>query len=178
MPTVERKPIRVFYSYAHEDERYREELEKRLTLLQRQGVIEGWHASLIRRDIDDESYTIHRLVQMVLKHQMDEAARRQWAERCVRAVNRTFPNPEKITAWPLCERLLPHALICVELVREWELTSPEVGQLCHQAGFYLYQRGRYEEVEPLFQRALKSWEAALGPQHPNVATGLNNLAAL
>ena len=31
---------------------------------------------------------------------------------------------------------------------------------------------------PLFRRALTIVEKALGPEHPNVATGLNNLASL
>ena len=35
--------IRVFYSYSHRDESFREELETHLSLLKRQGVIEAWH---------------------------------------------------------------------------------------------------------------------------------------
>jgi internalin A len=38
MPTIE-----VFYSYSHKDEELRDELEKHLSLLKRQGVIRGWH---------------------------------------------------------------------------------------------------------------------------------------
>src|SRR5262245_18723081 len=38
-----RPPVRVFYSYAHEDEELRNELEKHLRLLQRQGIIQPWH---------------------------------------------------------------------------------------------------------------------------------------
>src|SRR5262249_30765264 len=36
-------PIEVFYSYAHEDEPLRRELEKHLSLLQRIGLISSWH---------------------------------------------------------------------------------------------------------------------------------------
>lgn len=35
-------PLEVFYSYAHEDEKLRDEVEKNLTLLQRNGLIVGW----------------------------------------------------------------------------------------------------------------------------------------
>lgn len=35
--------VEIFYSYAHEDEALRDELEKNLTLLRRQGVVSGWH---------------------------------------------------------------------------------------------------------------------------------------
>ena len=37
------KAIEVFFSYAREDETLRDELEKHLKLLQRQGIITGWH---------------------------------------------------------------------------------------------------------------------------------------
>jgi len=33
----------LFYSYAHEDEKLRVELEKHLSLLERQGLLRGWH---------------------------------------------------------------------------------------------------------------------------------------
>ena len=39
-------------------------------------------------------------------------------------------------------------------------------------------QGRYEKAEPLYQRALEIREAQLGPEHPDVATSLNNLAEL
>ena len=40
---VEGSPVPVFISYAHKDERFREDLEAHLKLLQRQGLIEMWH---------------------------------------------------------------------------------------------------------------------------------------
>jgi tetratricopeptide (TPR) repeat protein len=38
-----RSPVRVFYSYAHEDEALRDRLETHLSLLQRQGIVQAWH---------------------------------------------------------------------------------------------------------------------------------------
>ena len=35
--------IRVFLSYSHVDEKYRDELEKHLMSLKRQGLIDSWH---------------------------------------------------------------------------------------------------------------------------------------
>ena len=35
--------IEIFFSYAHKDENLREELEKHLKVLQRQGVIKAWN---------------------------------------------------------------------------------------------------------------------------------------
>ncbi len=38
-----RQEIRLFYSYAHKDERLRNELETHLKLLQRRGLVDSWH---------------------------------------------------------------------------------------------------------------------------------------
>jgi tetratricopeptide (TPR) repeat protein len=46
------------------------------------------------------------------------------------------------------------------------------------AGGALYDAGKYGDAEPLYQRALQIREQVLGPQHPDVAQGLNNLAEL
>lgn len=40
-------PVRLFYSYSHDDEDLRNELEKQLAALQRIGLIEGWHDRVI-----------------------------------------------------------------------------------------------------------------------------------
>src|SRR5262249_47616791 len=42
----------------------------------------------------------------------------------------------------------------------------------------LHQAGRYAEAEPLYKRTLAIREKALGPDHPDVSTSLNNLAQL
>ncbi|WP_031291855.1 tetratricopeptide repeat protein, partial [Leptolyngbya sp. Heron Island J] len=42
----------------------------------------------------------------------------------------------------------------------------------------LSEQGRYEEAIPLAERRVEIVEAQLGPQHPEVAASLNNLAEL
>ena len=43
----------------------------------------------------------------------------------------------------------------------------------------IYQaQGRYAEAEPFYKRSLAIREKALGPEHPDVGTSLNNLAGL
>jgi hypothetical protein len=42
-PSVPQRAINVFFSYAHRDEALRDELAKHLRLLERQGIIAGWH---------------------------------------------------------------------------------------------------------------------------------------
>jgi tetratricopeptide (TPR) repeat protein len=133
--------------------------------------------SLLRRDPNARTLEIHRLVQAVLKQGMDEATRRSWADRAVRAVSRTFPRVE-FSTWALCDRLLTHALVCAELIDQWRIEFPEAAGLLHQAGYYLLEHGRYTQAEPLLERALAIREKALGPEHPDVAASLDILAGL
>ena len=39
-------------------------------------------------------------------------------------------------------------------------------------------QGKYDEVEPLYERSQAIREKVLGPEHPDVAQSLNNRAAL
>jgi tetratricopeptide (TPR) repeat protein len=106
---------------------------------------------------------------------MDEATQRLWAERAVQAVNCAFPFVE-FSTWAGCERLLPQAHACAELINQWGFESRE-SRLLNRAGFYLYERGRYAGAKPLLERALAIREKALGAAHPHVATwGLENYA--
>lgn len=45
-------PVRVFFSYSHADEELRNQVEKQLAILKRQGVIETWHDRRIRAGED------------------------------------------------------------------------------------------------------------------------------
>jgi len=64
-------PIEIFYSYAHEDEPLRQELEKHLTLLKQQGLISGWHDRSISagtewaNEIDTHLNTAHIILLLI-----------------------------------------------------------------------------------------------------------------
>ena len=133
--------------------------------------------SLMQRDPQNKILMIHPVVQEVIKDGMNTELQRQWAECAVRAVNTVFPHIE-FSNWSLCNRLLSQALRCAALIEAWGFEFEEAGRLLNETAYYLHERARYEEAEPLFQRALAIREKALGPEHPDVATSLNNLAEL
>src|SRR5881396_2070695 len=47
-----------------------------------------------------------------------------------------------------------------------------------QTGYYLIDHAQYEQAKPLYERALAIRGQVLGPNHPDTAHSLNNLAAL
>lgn len=133
--------------------------------------------SLIKRDPEERVLNVHRLVQVVLKEHLDEAVKRQWAERIVRAVNAAFPEVS-FNTWARCERYLPHMQACAELIDTYHFSFPQAIRLLHQAGCFLRDRGLYVQAEPFLLQAFKLYEQGAGSAHPDTARSLNDLAWL
>ncbi len=132
--------------------------------------------------IETDAIRLHRLVRTVAAGrcvaEAREEARRAWIEVFASVYPRdVFNNP---SAWPRARRL---DALAMELVGG-EAPAP-VG--AETAASFLLDRlasyrqtalAAYAEARRLFQRALAISESALGPEHPNTATSLNNLAGL
>ncbi len=133
--------------------------------------------SLVRRDPNAKTLSIHRLIQAALKEQMQEETQRQWAERSVQAVNRAFPDGE-FSTWSLCQQYLPHVLVSRTLVEQWNLEFLEAAEVLYKAGYYLWERSQFTEAEPLLRNALTIREKLLGEDNLDVAQTLNLLGVI
>jgi len=134
--------------------------------------------SFVKRNRDEHTLSVHRLVQTIMRSSLESASQRTWAERTVRAIHQAFPDVSDYRNWSRCQHYLPHAQECARLIDHWALALPEAGSLLNQIAYYLEDRAQYEQAEPLYQRALAIREQMLGPEHPDTATSLNNLAFL
>lgn len=135
------------------------------------------HYSLINRSAEEHSLSIHRLVQAVLRDEMDSRLTSTWAERAVRAVNRAFPEVEQST-WEQCHRCLPHALLCSSYITASGLTFPEAASLLNKAAIYLIDHAQYNEAEPLLLRALDILGHTQSDTQLDRARILNDLGSL
>ncbi len=135
-------------------------------------------SSLLARDPRTKTLSVHRLVQAVLRDTLPTEDERQWKQRAVLAVTAARPDVQDVKQWDACERWLPHALLCATWIEQEPISSPEAALLLNDAGYYLSERARYREAEPLLKRALEIREQELGAQHPDTAGSLNNLAGL
>ena len=133
--------------------------------------------SLLRRNPDTQTLSIHRLVQAVVKDALSQGAQRQWAERAVRMVSLTFPDGGEAT-WPRCQRYLPHAQICATYIQQWTMSFPEAARLLHRTGYYLCERAQYTQAGLFLKSALALREQILGGEHPKVAKSLTALGLL
>ena len=133
--------------------------------------------SLVKRNVDNQTLSLHRLTQVVLRERLEEDKRKEMAEKCVLALAKVFPDV-KFENWPQCRRLLPHAMAISEWIEAYGIEIERVGYLCNQIAAYLWNQGRYAEAEPLYLKAIAIVEKALGLKHPLLATYNNNLALL
>jgi tetratricopeptide repeat protein len=118
------------------------------------------------------------MVQTIVKVRMDQDTYHHWIQRVIQLINRAFPAVEAFTTWLQCQRLLPHALVCITLIEERQIISEDAGRLLHQTGAYLLECAYYPQAEVYITRAQTIRRQLLGPEHPDVAESLNYIAEL
>src|SRR6266700_916187 len=84
--------------------------------------------------------------------------------------------------WPRWAVLLPHVLSATghpgTVPAPEAATGPDAAWLLDRAATYLQVHARPDDARPLAERALAIAEAAYGPDHPDVAIRLSNLALI
>jgi tetratricopeptide (TPR) repeat protein len=126
-----------------------------------------------------DSVGIHRLLQSVILSQSDRSAGKvpTARETALTWLNAAFPDdPEPtLAAWPLYRTLVPHVEAIAPRFPPSE--NPQMlGSVLGQVAGFLDSQGQYARALPLQRRALEIAEASLGPDHPETAIRLDNLA--
>ncbi|MDG4762944.1 tetratricopeptide repeat protein [Solwaraspora sp. WMMD406] len=138
----------------------------------------GVLASYSMITLGESVVSVHRLVQSVLR--ADPAPTDATTDPSVRAIrvlaDAAPDDPQTdLDGWPRWRSLLPHVVALAEYLPASH-TNGTLGRLLNLAAMFLLAQGRPTDAVPLEQRALAITEAAYGPDHPDVATWLNNLA--
>ena len=135
-------------------------------------------ASLV--EATDDTLSTHRLVQAVARHRCQLADLESGAVgTAIHLVNASLPlGAADVRHWPVYGHLLAHATTAADHAERLELVPETTGRVLNQIAIYLKSRVAYGEALPLHERALAIKEKALGPDHPNVAITLNNMANL
>ena len=129
--------------------------------------------------LDDGSpgISMHRLVQATMRGRLEEIGEHENAAAlATELVADAYPSPASdVSNWPACARLTPHAVAVFEHAPDSGNGADETARLLRQTALNYVSRAAHAEAEPLYRRALAIDEASLGPDHPSVATSLNNL---
>jgi tetratricopeptide (TPR) repeat protein len=144
----------------------------------RSGLAELRSLSLISGQ--GERFTMHRLMQEVVRRRIPEERQAAWIELALQLTERYAPaQADDANTWPAWDILRPHVAELLALAEERSLIeSPSVRRLMTLLGMYLIPKGLYAEAEPLMRKVLAADEAVVGPGHPDIASDLHNLALL
>lgn len=124
------------------------------------------------------SFLIHRLVQDVTRQNQAEARPAALAETVTWLRSAFRGDPVDVRNWPVLVPLEPHADAVVSFGDEREVAPTARAALMVKLAYLAFTKARYQQGEALLQRALAIYEAICGPDHPHVATSLNDLAVL
>jgi len=134
--------------------------------------------SLIQRHPLTQTMTIHRLVQTVVQERLAGEEQQTWVERVMAAMAAVFPPSDKAQAdyWRACERLMPHALACLDASERLGTDAATRASLMNHVAHYLANLARFAEADRLHQQVLQMCEQIIGMEHPLVIEALNGLA--
>lgn len=148
--------------------------------------------SLVMRDGDTPSFTVHRLVQDVTRSRMrcrvpvsgrtQSRASSDCApnelDAALRWINAALVGePQDVRSWPTLDPLANHALACAQHADDAQIADPSA-RIMTVVGVLLITKAQYSRAEPLLRRTLGIDEHKSGLEHPDVANDLVNLAAL
>ncbi len=132
--------------------------------------------------IATDAIRLHRLVRQVAAARIEGEARGAAERALVVAMAAVYPRDivDDPTIWPRARRLdtLAMGLVGNDAVLPPGAEATAIDLMNQLALYRQFVLGAYPPAEPLFRRALAIGEASLGPDHPDVASGLNNLAEL
>ena len=97
-------------------------------------------------------------------------------------IGSAVPSHSEPEYWLTQQRLLPHADRCIRFLQK--LNAPDETRYSgsnnafHNIGDLYAHQGKMTEAEKMYQRALKGYEKAWGPEHTSTLDTVNNLAFL
>ena len=141
-------------------------------LVERETVADERDAS-----ITTDAIRLHRLVREVAALRADESGDRM-GQALIAALAAVYPNDayDNPTSWSRCAPLTPHLLSICGMEATDAAANAQCAKLLDRAGSYFHGQAAYALARLLFERALAIGEKALGPEHPDTAGILLNLA--
>ena len=130
--------------------------------------------SMIARQ--DQTFTVHCVVQEVLRHQISRRRRRSWLKKSLRIVFDASTDPQDVQSGRVGTSF-SHATRVVNEADEAGITTPTAA-LMQRLGLLLLGKSLHAEAERLMRRALKIDEGVFGTDHHNLVAHLRGLAQL
>ncbi|RUP51961.1 P-loop containing nucleoside triphosphate hydrolase protein [Jimgerdemannia flammicorona] len=138
------------------------------------------------KDIYRERVSIHRLVQTIVRFEIDDAEKPEWCMRLISGLSHEVPsnlgNGDYEQFKRVMEVYVPHIQQVVLQFRQWEterrIVSNELPALLSPMVLYLTRQAFFGDAKEFALLAVSSSEIANGPEHQDTATALGNLSYL
>ncbi|CAI7602083.1 unnamed protein product [Penicillium manginii] len=132
--------------------------------------------SLVRLEMSEGLYDMHRLVQLSVRAWLDiHQQLHSWQAKSRVIMARKFPDGN-YESWTQCRSLLAHAKSVLECMCDMnDEDSLNAADLLSNCGWYLFLQGAYEEAEAMHRRELEIREKVLGHEYPSTLTSFSNL---
>lgn len=102
--------------------------------------------SLIRRDPERRTYSIHNLVQEFIRHQIPDFLSRDFVKFTLLRLLQCFPHFIDHTVHSKCSRLINHILFLSQFIEKYDIRDPIVAALFNQAAVYLCECRHHEDA--------------------------------
>ncbi len=126
---------------------------------------------------DDESISVHRLLQKVVRDDARGRGDTSAVEHAVAALDDAFPADASDAArWPFSEQLLAHVIALADAAAGVPDTAAQVIELLNRACLYLIRAEGGARGLALAQSTVEKATSVLGAEHPSTLSTRRNLA--
>ena len=127
-----------------------------------------------------QAISLHRLVQAVILSQQPNTTgdAPDPATTALDWLNQAIPDHpgNNVAGWPLLRALVPHVDHLTTCYPPSGDQPEQLGRVHNEFGMFHQAQGDYQRALALRESALRICQAKLGPDHPNMAVALGNLA--
>ncbi|SDK60695.1 FxSxx-COOH system tetratricopeptide repeat protein [Nonomuraea jiangxiensis] len=127
--------------------------------------------------IDSQSRTIqvHRLVQALLRDEIEEEERARYRHEVHLLLAGAAPKyPDETASWPRYNELIAHILPA----RVADCADPAVRSMVRDVLYYLYRSGNYQSARIFAERFVERWSEVSGSDHPDVLVVRRHLGSI
>jgi tetratricopeptide (TPR) repeat protein len=144
--------------------------------------------SLLRRNLGDGLYTIHRLLPIAIKDAeiIPTDQQQNWAEKTIAIINHASialkeDKQTKLKDEPQrsqTQLYLAHTRVCATHIKKWNIQSADAVELLNRAGAFLYQQREYVQAQQYYEQLLHIKKQMQGASNLDRARVLSILANL
>lgn len=131
--------------------------------------------SLVMPDVANSTYSVHRLLQAVVQHAIDDTEMLQRKRNVITVIADAFPPPS-FEHWRRCKRLLLCALTVNDYTQDQTLYNEDSARLLTNTAYYVHEQGEYVKSKYLFEKALSVYKSIFASPHQSIALAIINVA--